>query len=168
MRKKELWQKVEKAATERGVKQYKYLYRRMLDENIIRKAYKKLRKGKTKRIEIQKIDADLDNEVAAMRRMIENTKPPDVPVEHPELAYKPKKRKPKIIREKGQNPEDIYAGDTRAMAAPYNRPYFGADYNSHGLPIFLRQLPEAGRTLRQETAFKNYPGRKEYPEFCED
>ena len=100
MRKKELWQKVEKAATERGVKQYKYLYRRMLDENIIRKAYKKLRKGKTKRIEIQKIDADLDNEVAAMRRMIENTKPPGVPVEHPELAYKPKKRKPKIIREK--------------------------------------------------------------------
>ena len=102
MRKKELWQKVEKAATERGVKQYKYLYRRMLDENIIRKAYKKLRKGKTKRIEIQKIDADLDNEVAAMRRMIENTKPPGVPVEHPELAYKPKKRKPKIIREKGK------------------------------------------------------------------
>ena len=34
MRKKELWQKVEKAATERGVKQYKYLYRRMLDEKI--------------------------------------------------------------------------------------------------------------------------------------
>ncbi|MCX4325579.1 MAG: hypothetical protein OSJ59_21910, partial [Lachnospiraceae bacterium] len=76
MRRKELWRKVEKAAPERGVKQYKYLYRRMLDENIIRKAYKKLRKGKTKRIEIQKIDADLDNEVAAMRRMIENTKPP--------------------------------------------------------------------------------------------
>ena len=102
MRKKELWQKVEKAATERGVKQYKYLYRRMLDENIIRKAYKKLRKGKTKRKEIQQIDADLDNEVAAMRRMIENTKPPDVPVEHPELAYRPKRRTPKLIKEKGK------------------------------------------------------------------
>ena len=37
-----------------------------------------------------------------MRRMIENTKPPDVPVEHPELAYKPKKRTPKIIKEKGK------------------------------------------------------------------
>ena len=103
MRKKELWQKVEKAATERGVKQYKYLYRRMLDENIIRKAYKKLRKGKTKRIEIQKIDADLDNEVTAMRRMIENTKPPDIPVEHPKLAYRPKRRTPKLIKEKGKN-----------------------------------------------------------------
>lgn len=102
MRRKELWQKANEATQEKGVKQYKYLYRRMLDENIIRKAYKKLRKGKTKRAEIQKIDADLDNEVAAMRRMIENTKPPGVPVEHPELAYKPKKRTPKIIKEKGK------------------------------------------------------------------
>lgn len=32
MRRKELWRKVEKATPERGVKQYKYLYRRMLDE----------------------------------------------------------------------------------------------------------------------------------------
>lgn len=102
MRRKELWQKANEATQKKGVKQYKYLYRRMLDENIIRKAYKKLRKGKTKRAEIQKIDADLDNEVAAMRRMIENTKPPYVPAEHPELAYKPKKRTPKIIREKGK------------------------------------------------------------------
>ena len=50
----------------------------MLDENVIRQAYKKLRKGKTKRKEIIDIDANLDEEVAAMRRMIENTKPPDV------------------------------------------------------------------------------------------
>ena len=85
-----------------------------------------------------------------------------------ELWQKVEKAQAENHKGKGQNPEDIYAGDTRAMAAPYNRPYFGADYNSHGLPIFLRQLPEAGRTLRQETAFKNYPGRKEYPEFCED
>ena len=31
---------------EHGHKEYKYLYQKMLDENIIRKAYKKLRKGK--------------------------------------------------------------------------------------------------------------------------
>ena len=55
MRRKELWRKAEETAQEKGVKQYKYLYRRMLDENIIRKAYKKLRKGKTKRKEIQQI-----------------------------------------------------------------------------------------------------------------
>ena len=59
MQRKELWRKTEKAAPERGVKQYKYLYRRMLDENIIRKAYKKLRKGKTKRIEIRKPGGDI-------------------------------------------------------------------------------------------------------------
>ncbi len=102
MRRKELWLKATEATEKRGVKQYKYLYRKMLDENIIRKAYKKLRKGKTKRKEIQQIDADLDNEVTAMRRMIENTKPPDVPVEHPKLAYRPKRRTPKLIKEKGK------------------------------------------------------------------
>lgn len=102
MRRKDLWQKIQGATEASGAKQYKYLYRRMLDEDVIRKAYKKLRKGKTKRKEIQAIDADLDNEVAAMRRMIENTKPPDVPVEHPELAFKPKKHTPKIIHEHGK------------------------------------------------------------------
>lgn len=84
------------------MKKYKYLYQRMLDENIIRKAYKKLRKGKAKRKGIIAIDANLDIEVAAMQKMIENTKPPDVPVENPELAYKPCKRTPKIIFEHGK------------------------------------------------------------------
>lgn len=102
MRKKELWQAAEYATPKKSAKQYKYLYRRMLDENVIRKAYKKLRKGKTKRKEIKIIDANLDAEVAAMRRMIENTKPPGVEVEHPELAYKPCKRTPKIIHEHGK------------------------------------------------------------------
>lgn len=82
------------------MKEYKYLYQRMLDENIIRKAYKKLRKGKTKRREIQQIDANLDAEVAKMREMIRNTRPGEV--EHPELAYKPHKRTPKLIKEHGK------------------------------------------------------------------
>lgn len=103
MRDKKLWEaREQKADTSENAKQYKYLYRKMLDEKVIRKAYKKLRKGKTKRKEIIAIDANLDNEVAAMRKMIENTKPPDVPVEHPELAYKPKKRTPKVIFEHGK------------------------------------------------------------------
>lgn len=37
-----------------------------------------------------------------MHDMIENTKPPDVEVPHPELAYKPRKRTPKIIFEHGK------------------------------------------------------------------
>ena len=84
------------------MKEYKYLYQKMLDENIIRKAYKKLRKGKTRRKEIIVIDENLDVEVASMKVMIENTKPPDVEVEHPELAYKPCKRTPKYIFEHGK------------------------------------------------------------------
>ena len=69
-----------------GHKEYKYLYQQMLKEEIIRKAYKKLRKGKTKRKEIQYIDAHLDEEVQKMHDMILNTKPPGVEVPHPELA----------------------------------------------------------------------------------
>ena len=56
----------------------------MLKDDVIRKAYKKLRKGKTKRKEIQYIDAHLDNEVQKMYDMILNTKPEGVDVPHPE------------------------------------------------------------------------------------
>lgn len=87
---------------EPGHKEYKYLYRQMLSEDVIRKAYKKLRKGKTKRKEIQYIDAHLDEEVQKMREMILNTKPPGVDAPNPELAYKPQKRTPKRIFEHGK------------------------------------------------------------------
>lgn len=82
------------------MKQYKYLYREMLKPEVIRQAYKNLRKGKTKREEIKQIDDNYDEEAAAMRAMIENTRPGNVP--HPELAYKPRKRTPKIIKEHGK------------------------------------------------------------------
>ena len=85
-----------------GHKEYKYLYQQMLKEEIIRKAYKKLRKGKTKRKEIIYIDAHLEDEVQKMHDMIENTKPECVEVPHPDLAYKPRKRYPKIIYEHGK------------------------------------------------------------------
>jgi hypothetical protein len=84
------------------MKEYKYLYRKMLDEDLIRKAYKNLRKGKTKRKEIIYIDAHLNEEVLKMKLMIENTKPPDVEVEHPEMTYRPHSRIPKIIFEHGK------------------------------------------------------------------
>ena len=87
---------------EPGHKEYKYLYQKMLSEDLIRKAYRKLRKGKTRRKEIQYIDAHLDEEVQKMREMIINTKPPGAEVPHPELAYKPCKRTPKVIYEHGK------------------------------------------------------------------
>lgn len=84
---------------EPGHKECKYLYQQMLSEDLIRRAYKKLRKGKTRRKEIQFIDAHLDEEVQAMKQMILNTKPPGVEVPNPELAYKPRRRTPKMIFE---------------------------------------------------------------------
>lgn len=87
---------------EPGHKEHKYLYRQMLDEGIIRKAFRKLRKGKGKRPEIQAIEADFENEVQAMREMILNTRPPEVPVPNPEKAYKPHERHPKRIFERGK------------------------------------------------------------------
>lgn len=84
------------------MKEYKYLYQKMLDGEIIRKAYRKLRKNKTKRKEIKYIDAHLDEEVENMRTMILNTKPEGVAVPNPELRYIPPKRKAKIIFEHGK------------------------------------------------------------------
>jgi hypothetical protein len=80
----------------------------MLDMDTILKAYAKLRKGKTKRKEIIYIDAHLEDEARRMRDMILNTKPTEV--EHPELAYRPRKRTPKIIHEHGKERE-IYMPD---------------------------------------------------------
>lgn len=87
---------------EPGHKEYKYLYRQMLSEDLIRRAYKKLRKGKTKRPEIQKIDQNLDAEVQAMKEMILNTKPPGVEVPNPEKAYRSRHHNPKRIFEHGK------------------------------------------------------------------
>lgn len=83
------------------MKEYKYLYRKMLDRNVIRAAYKKLRKGKTKRNEIKYIDAHLEQEVEKMREMILNTRPCNV--EHPEKAFRPPEHQPKIIHEHGKD-----------------------------------------------------------------
>lgn len=100
MRKKEAEEAIQSCGCQKGMKQYKYLYRKMLDEQTVRKAYKKLRKGKTKRKEIQFIDAHLDEEVAKMIEMIRNTRPGEV--EHPELAFVPCKRTPRYIYEHGK------------------------------------------------------------------
>lgn len=85
-----------------GFKEYKYLYQKMLSEDVIRRAFRKLRKGKSKRPEIQRIEADFENEVKGMQEMILNTKPPDVPVPNPEKAYRPRKRHPRQIFEHGK------------------------------------------------------------------
>lgn len=74
----------------------------MLSEETIRKAYKNLRKGKTRRAEVKYIDAHLDDEVQKMHDMILNTKPDGIEVKNPKLGFKPHKHTPKIIYEHGK------------------------------------------------------------------
>lgn len=85
------------------MKEYKYLYQAMLSEKTIRKAYKNLRKGKTRRAEVKYIDAHLDDEVQKMHDMILNTKPDGIEVPNPKLGFKPHKHTPKIIYEHGKS-----------------------------------------------------------------
>lgn len=87
---------------EESHKQYKYLHRQACQEEIIRRAYLKMRKGKTHRAEIQYIDEHLDEEIEKMRLVIVNTKPPGVPVEHPELAFRPSHKQPRLVFEGGK------------------------------------------------------------------
>lgn len=84
------------------MKQYKYLYSKMLSEDLIREAFRQLRRGKTTRPEIIQIETDSDNEVHRMQEMIRNTRPPGVPVENPALAYVPAPRHPRRIFERGK------------------------------------------------------------------
>ena len=79
---------------------YKYLYKKCLDEDVIRAAWKKLRKGKTKRKDVQYIDAHLDKCVKRMQEMLWNTRPCDVP--NPEKAFNPPKHQPRKIYEHGK------------------------------------------------------------------
>ena len=72
----------------------------MLDDKIIDQAFLNLRKHKTRRCEIIKIEADYDNEKARMKEMIWNTRPSEDA--DPELAYHPRARNPVYRFEHGK------------------------------------------------------------------
>lgn len=91
----------------RSKKQYKYLFQQMLIKDNIIKAWRNLRKGKTKRKEVIAIEEDFENEVEKMRDMIANTRPGS---EHPERGFVPRKHKPKYIFEHGKE-RRIYMPD---------------------------------------------------------
>ena len=95
------------------IRQYKYLYRKLLEEKTIRNAWRNLRKGKTKRTAVKKVEANFDNEVRMMIERFRNTKPEGCEVEHPELAYEPPKiRRTKIVNEYGKK-RKAYLADIR-------------------------------------------------------
>ena len=81
--------------TELKKKHYVYLHQKLLDDDVIFKAYKRMRKGKTRRTEIRMIDANYETEAAMMKKMIRWTIPNSP---HPELMYTPPKKRKITIR----------------------------------------------------------------------
>ena len=79
--------------------EYKYLYSKILDKELIKNAFIKMRKGKTKRGEIVKISSNLDYYVDYMYNMLLNTIPG---AEHPERGFVPPKHDPVYIFEHGK------------------------------------------------------------------
>lgn len=82
------------------MKQYKYLYNKCTSREVIDRAYKKLRVGKTKRKEIQRIDAHYEEEATKIQKMLKSF-PLDADV------FIPPKHKPKVIWE-GHKYRTIY------------------------------------------------------------
>lgn len=89
------------------MKQFKYLWTELVKESTVRKAWKKLRKHKTKRRDVREIDTNLDRHVEYMVVMLENTRPGAA---HPEFGFWPKKHPPKVINERGKT-RIIYVPD---------------------------------------------------------
>lgn len=83
-------------------KQYKYLYQKMLEDKVILEAYKRLRKGKTKRKEIQYIDAHLADEIEDMKIMIYCTRKIFEKTDYEILSFHSTSVKPKFILEHGK------------------------------------------------------------------
>ncbi len=80
---------------------YKYLHRKCCDRQVIIAAWNKLRKGKTTRREVIKIEADFDSYVDKMQRMIQETRPGG----DPGLQFWPEKHKARIVFEHGKERE---------------------------------------------------------------
>lgn len=83
-------------------KSYRYLYQLACQKGVIVRAFVRMRKKKTMRKEIIEIEKDFENWVSKVQIMLINTKPKGWKVEHPELAFRPKKHKPILIKEAGK------------------------------------------------------------------
>ena len=84
-----------------NLRTYKYLHRRCCDREVIIAAWKKLRKGKSTRREVIKIEADFDYYVDKMQRMIQETRPGG----DPGLQFWPEKHKARVVFEHGKERE---------------------------------------------------------------
>ncbi len=83
--------------------QYKYLWNKCTQREVVIKAWKKLRKGKGKRREVQRIEKNFEHYVDLMIETLKNTRPGG----DPEKAFKPKILRSRQIFEHGK-PRQIY------------------------------------------------------------
>lgn len=90
-------------------KSYRYLYTLACQKGVILRAFKRMKRGKSDRKDIQMVEEDLDGWVEKIQKIIQNTKPAGWKVENPELEFKPPKHNPVIIKE---------AGKTRVIYVP--------------------------------------------------
>lgn len=74
-------------------KSYRYLYRLACREDVIKKAFKRMRKGKTKRKDFQMAEENLDTWVKKIQEIILNTKPDGWQTD-PQKRFKPVKHNP--------------------------------------------------------------------------
>lgn len=82
-------------------KSYRYLYKLACREDVIRKAFARMKKGKTKRRDIQKTEENLDKWVKKIQEIILNTKPDGWSVDDSK-TFKPVKHRPITIKESGK------------------------------------------------------------------
>lgn len=90
-------------------KSYRYLYTLACQKGVILRAFKRMKRGKSDRKDIQKAEEDLDGWAEKIQKIIQNTKPAGWKVENPELEFRPPKHNPVIIKE---------AGKTRVIYVP--------------------------------------------------
>ncbi|MCD7812149.1 MAG: RNA-directed DNA polymerase [Ruminococcus sp.] len=83
-------------------KSYRYLYTLACQKGVILKAFKRMKRGKSRRKDIQKAEEDIDAWVEKIQRIIQNTKPAGWKVEDPEMEFRPPKHNPVFIREAGK------------------------------------------------------------------
>ena len=80
------------------LRKYKYLWAKCQDRDVIIAAWKKLRKGKTKRREVQIIEADFDHYVDLMTETLKETRPGG----DPEKQFTPTIKTGRVIYEHGK------------------------------------------------------------------
>lgn len=139
---------------------YKYLHRKCCERGVIVAAWKKLRKGKTTRREVIKIEADFDYYVDKMQTMIRNTRPGG----DPDLQFWPEKHKARTVFEHGKEREIFCPTIWEQWVHHIVIQVLPPDRHTVRLQVQLRIHAEARRSIWQ--APHGAADREGLPVFC--